>query len=210
MKAELVLASASPRRQELLRALGVQFTVDPPALEEVLGDDPVADARRLALAKAAAAAARWPRAVVLGADTVVHDGLRHFGKPASPEDAIAMLRALRGREHLVVTAVAAVRAGEVAVRHSAARVRLSDLDDATISRYVASGRPLDKAGAYAIQDEDVPTVASLEGCYCAVVGLGLWTTARLLATMGVECRPPTAAFDRCRSCPERVDEARER
>jgi len=206
MTTPLVLASASPRRQELLRALVSEFSVDPPELEEVLGDDPVADARRLALAKAAAVAARWPHAVVLGADTVVHDGRRHFGKPASAQEAAEMLRALRGRQHLVVTAVAAVADGTVALGHSSARVTLSNLDDAAIERYVASGRPLDKAGAYAIQDEDVPTVAALEGCYCAVVGLGLWTAARLLATMGVECQAPTAAYERCGSCPDRLAE----
>ncbi|GBD23193.1 Septum formation protein Maf [bacterium HR29] len=199
----VVLASASPRRRELLRALVPAFDAREPNVEEVLGHDPIADARRLALAKAAVVAAGLPDAVVLGADTVVHDGRRHYGKPASPDEAAAMLRALRGRPHTVVTAAAVVHAGEVWVGHSEARVWLAELDDAAIAAYVASGRPMDKAGAYAIQDEDVPTVARLEGCYCAVVGLPLWVAWRGLRALGLPAEAPSAAYPRCEACPDR-------
>lgn len=205
MPRAVVLASASPRRRQLFAALVEAFVVDEPALEEVHGEEPVADARRLALAKAAVVAARRPGAVVLGADTVVHDGRRHYGKPGSPSDAAEMLRSLAGRSHLVATGVAVVHRGAVWVAHATSTVWMAPLDEAQIAAYVASGRPLDKAGGYAIQDEDVPTVARLEGCYCAVVGLPLWTAWRLLRGVGVEAREPAASYPRCATCPERVD-----
>ena len=81
---------------------------------------------------------------------------------------------------------------------------LAGLDDGTIAEYVASGRPLDKAGGYAIQDEDVPTVHSLEGCYCGVMGLPLWLTRGLLQARGISCADPSATFPRCAVCPERA------
>jgi len=203
--APVVLASASPRRRELLQALVRAFEVREPQLDEVLGDDPVADARRLALAKAAAVAAGHPHAVVLGADTVVHDGRRHYGEPTSAEEAVAVLRALRGREHTVVTGVAAVRDGQAWIGHSNVHVWLADLDDEAIAAYVASGRPMDKAGAYAIQDDDVPTVQRWQGCYCAVVGLPLWVACRALTAMGLHPDSPVAAYPRCAACPDRGD-----
>lgn len=201
----VVLASASPRRRQLFGALVEGFVVEEPALEEVLGEEPVADARRLALAKAAVVAARHPEAVVLGADTVVHDGRRHYGKPTSPLDAAEMLRSLAGRSHRVVTGVAVVHGGAVWVAHVTSTVWMAPLDEARIAAYIASGRPLDKAGGYAIQDEDVPTVARLDGCYCSVVGLPLWTAWRLLRGAGVKAREPAASYARCATCPERAD-----
>jgi MAF protein len=199
----VVLASASPRRSELLRALLDGVTVDPAGIDEHTTGDPRADARRLAREKASAAAHRHPGAVVVGADTIVHDGERGYGKPIDPDAAVAMLRALRGKSHLVATGVAVISAAGAASEVSTSKVTLAELSDAAIAAYVASGRPLDKAGGYAIQDEDVPTVAALDGCYCSVMGLPLWRLRALLATAGVAAREPHRALPRCEGCPER-------
>ncbi len=203
MPVPVVLASASPRRRELLRALLDDATIDPADIDEHTTDDPRADARRLAREKASAVARRHPGAVVIGADTIVHDGERPYGKPADKEEAVAMLRALRGKPHLVVTGMAVVSASGAASEVSTSDVTLAELDDDTVAAYVASGRPLDKAGAYAIQDEDVPTVTDLDGCYCSVMGLPLWRLRALLATAGVVAREPHEALPRCAACPER-------
>ena len=205
MPVPIVLASASPRRRELLRALlgDANAAVDPAGIDERADGDPRDDARRLAREKAAAVARRHPGAAVIGADTIVHDGERAYGKPGDAATATAMLRALRGGAHLVATGVAVVSASGAASEVSASRVTLADLDDAAIAAYVASGRPFDKAGAYAIQDEDVPTVAALDGCYCSVMGLPLWRLRALLATAGVAARAPDRALPRCAACPER-------
>jgi septum formation protein len=188
----------------LLAALVAEFDVAPSDIPEDAGGDPVDDAVRLATAKALAVARHEPDAVVIGCDTIVHDGVRSYGKPADAADAVRMLRALRGRPHRVVTGVAVAFDGKVATGHSEAAVTLGDLGDKAIARYVASGRPLDKAGAYAIQDDDVPTVTRLEGCYCCVVGLPLWRLRALLIEAGNECAKPGDAYQRCRNCPERA------
>ena len=203
MPPPVVLASASPRRRELLRALVDEFAIDAAGIDERTTDDPRADARRLAREKASAVARRQPGTVVIGADTIVHDGERAYGKPGDRETAIAMLRALRGRAHLVATGIAVVSASGAASAVSTSEVTLGDLDDGAIAAYVESGRPLDKAGAYAIQDEDVPTVSALDGCYCSVMGLPLWRLRALLATAGVVAREPHRALSRCEGCPER-------
>lgn len=203
MPAPVVLASASPRRHELLRALLDEFVVEAAGIDERTTDDPRADARRLAREKASAVARRHPGAVVIGADTIVHDGERAYGKPSDPETAIAMLRALRGRTHLVATGVAIVSASGAGSAVGSSKVTLADLSDDALAAYVESGRPLDKAGAYAIQDEDAPTVSALDGCYCSVMGLPLWRLRALLATAGVVAREPHHTLPRCEGCPER-------
>lgn len=199
----MALASASPRRRELLRALLAAFAVDPAGIDERAHGDPREDARRLAREKAETVARRHPRAIVVGADTIVHDGARSWGKPRDAAVAVAMLRALRGREHLVATGVALVWPGGAAGEASVAAVRLADLPDAAIAAYAASGRPLDKAGAYAIQDEDAGVVAALDGCYCAVMGLPLWRLRAMLARAGASAAEPHRTFARCAACPER-------
>lgn len=199
----IVLASASPRRRELLAALVRNFDVDASNIAEDDAGDPRAAAARLAGDKAAAVAVRRPGDIVIGADTIVHDGTRPFGKPTGTEDAAAMLRALRGREHRVLTGIAVAAAGAMHTAVSENRVTLHDLTDAAIDAYVASGRPLDKAGAYAIQDDDVPTMAKLDGCYCAVMGLPLWALRALLLAAGCAAAAPDATFSRCATCPER-------
>ena len=167
----------------------------PSAIEETLAAGPPADAAAaLALDKARSVAARLRQGVVLGADTiVVIDGVA-LGKPAGPDDARAMLRRLCGREHEVITGVAVVecatgRSQAVAV---VSRVTMADYGEAEIEAYVATGEPLDKAGAYAIQGRGGALVAGLQGSFSNVVGLPLEETAGLLAAFGVAVSAPPA------------------
>jgi len=189
----VVLASASPRRRELLRQICPEFEVVPSEIEETLWGEPTPEAvAGLALRKAHAVAVRAEGAVVLAADTlVVLDGVA-FGKPAGPEEARAMLRRLCGREHDVITGVAVVdtRTGREATRAVVSRVRLAASPDATLDSYVASGAPLDKAGSYAIQDLGGALVERLAGSYTNVVGLPVEETRRLLAEFGVPVSEP--------------------
>jgi septum formation protein len=188
----LILASASPRRREFLSQLGIDFTVLPSLIPEVHPAAPPAEAiTAVALAKARAVAHRLtgqPPAVVLGADTeVVLDG-RLLGKPRDAADAARMLGALRGRTHEVITGVALVRAGQAGPEETAAvitRVRMAEYGAAEIEAYVATGEPMDKAGAYAVQGLGGRLVAEVDGCLSNVVGLPLSTTRRLLARWGL-------------------------
>jgi septum formation protein len=173
---KLVLGSSSPRRRELLRSAGFEFEVRPSQVEEVprSGESPEEFARRAAREKALDVAVSLPPgSVVLGADTVVViDGLI-LGKPSGPDDAARMLRMLSGASHRVVTGVCLVRApGQLeAIKHETTIVRFRNLDEGEIRDYVASGEPLDKAGAYAIQGLASRFVTRIEGCYFNVVGL---------------------------------------
>ena len=167
--------------------------MQPADVDETLPPGPVADAAAaLALRKARAVAARSGDALVLGADTlVVLDG-QALGKPRDAEEARSMLRRLRGRRHEVVTGVAVVdgATGRAATLCVVSRVRLAPLPDAEIDDYVRSGSPLDKAGAYAIQDRGGALVAALDGSHSNVVGLPLAETVRLLADFGVVLSAP--------------------
>jgi septum formation protein len=180
---KLVLASGSPRRLELLASLGLECEVSPVDIDETphSGEAPADCARRLAAEKAAAAVRRHgPAVLVLAADTVVALGEEMLGKPADAADAARMLRRLSGRTHEVHTAVAASRAGETSFRLSSSEVTFRDLRDAEIEAYVATGEPLDKAGAYGIQGLAAVFVTRLCGSYSGVVGLPLSETAQLL------------------------------
>jgi septum formation protein len=184
----LILASASPRRRWLLGALGVTFSVLPVDIDERPrpGENPAAFARRMAWEKARAALGlhgRW----VLGADTVVELDGRIFGKPVDGEDAVAMLGCLSGRTHLVRTGVTLLDPSGVAAEQALVTTEVSfrPLDAATIAAYVATGEPLDKAGAYAIQGEGAHLVDAVVGSYTNVIGLPLpevatWLRARRL------------------------------
>jgi len=186
--AVLILASASPRRRELLRTLCPDFRVVPSDLEETLAaGSPRVAAAGLALDKARAVAARVGEGVVLGADTIVVIDGQALGKPAGADEARAMLRRLRGREHEVITGVAVVDAhtGRSEAMAVVSRVRMTEYGEAEIEAYVATGEPLDKAGAYAIQGRGAALVAGLEGSFSNVVGLPLEETARMLAAFGV-------------------------
>jgi septum formation protein len=169
--------------------------VIPSDIDETLVPGPLADVvARLALAKARAVAARVGEGVVLGADTVVVIEGEALGKPADPADARAMLRRLRGREHEVITGLAVVdaRSGRSETHSVVSRVRMADYGEPEIERYVATGEPLDKAGAYAIQGQGGALVAGLDGSFSNVVGLPLEETARLLAAFGVPISAPPA------------------
>lgn len=191
----LVLASASPRRRELLAELGLPFRVETADISEQQqpGEIPAHLAERLAREKAEAVARRLRDAglsaptYVIGADTVVVDGNSALGKPENPADATRMLRRLRGKSHRVITGVAVVdaRTGRVLEGAITARVWLRRLTDQEIADYVASGDPLDKAGGYAIQNRLFHPVEKILGCYSNVVGLPLCVLAELLGKLGV-------------------------
>ena len=206
---DLILASSSPRRSELFSRLGLAFEVRPVEVDEgtTARGDPQIVARHLARVKAEAARLQDPEAVIVAADTVVALDAILLGKPADAEDARGMLRALRGREHDVVSAVAVMRAGGRAalLRHPLTRVMMRDYSDEEIGASISRGDPFDKAGAYAIQDELFQPVASYEGCYCNVVGLSLWATLELLRKADVDVSRVTAAdlLPQCATCPLR-------
>ena len=188
----LVLASASPRRRELLRALYPDFEVTPSEVDETLPPGPpAAAAALLALRKARAVAAGRGEGIVLGADTLVVVDGEALGKPADAEDARRMLRRLRAREHHVVTGLAVVDAatGREATDAVVSRVHMADYPEAAIDAYVAGGEPLDKAGAYAIQGQGRALVERLDGSWSNVVGLPVAATRALLAGFGVVTAP---------------------
>jgi len=209
MTPQLILASRSPRRRELLAHLGVPFRVVVPEVEEdatpASSGQPEELAEALALAKAEAVARGEEEGIVIAADTIVVDGDTILGKPADGTEATATLRRLRGREHRVITAMAVVDAdsGQQAASHVLTAVRMRDYSDAEIAAYVARGEPLDKAGAYAIQDKQFQPVASYDGCYCNVVGLPLKALVILLRRAGLDIMPHRLEKlpPQCMECP---------
>jgi septum formation protein len=185
----LILASASPRRQELLRNAGINFLVQPAEVpEEILpGELPEACVQRLARSKARAVfdqrPARQAEYRVLGADTIVVVGSEILGKPADGPDASRMLRLLSAREHQVITGVCLLTRGDSVkedVRYETTQVTVSRLTDAEVADYIASGEPMDKAGAYAIQGRASRWIPRIEGCYFNVVGLPISLVYRML------------------------------
>ncbi|MCA1630626.1 MAG: Maf family protein [Acidobacteria bacterium] len=184
----LVLASASPRRAEILRAVGWEFEVAPAHIDESLraGETPVAYVERLAREKAGAAAGARLFGLVLGADTVVVSGGEILGKPRDEGEARRMLRTLRGRWHEVLTGVALVRAEDSrsTVAHERTRVRFAEMSEREIDWYVATGEPADKAGAYAVQGRAALFVDGIEGDYWNVVGLPVRLVYELAGSFG--------------------------
>jgi len=192
----LVLASASPRRQELLRNAGISFTVCPANVDETpLPDEPPGEcAQRLAREKALAVWSTRPQDLVLGADTIVVVDGRILGKPGDREDAARMLRLLAGRVHQVITGVCLVspemqsRSGsaatpqtpELKIASETTLVTMCELSDDEIQAYVAAGEPMDKAGAYAIQGVASRWIPRIEGDYSNVVGLPVALLWRML------------------------------
>ncbi|MGA2630711.1 MAG: Maf family protein [Terriglobia bacterium] len=172
----LILASASPRRRELLACAGFEFEVRASRTDEIPqpGELPESFARRAARDKAlAVAASELPGILVLGADTIVVAGDEILGKPADPADVTRMLRRLSGITHRVITGVCVVRSPQQveALTHETTTVTFRSLDEAEIAAYVASGESMDKAGAYGIQGLASKFVTRVEGCYFNVVGL---------------------------------------
>lgn len=192
----LVLASGSPRRAEILRALGIGFEVDVSALPEVVlpGEDPVSHARRLAVEKAVSVSLRHPGALVLGGDTVVVVEGRILGKPRDRADAVDMLLRLAGRSHSVASGLALARDGrEVAAGVEVTRVEFRPFGREAAERYAATGEPLDKAGAYGIQGRGAALVRRVEGDYSGVVGLPVSLLMTLLEEAGTPYRFPDPA-----------------
>ncbi len=189
---QLYLASASPRRQELLRQIGVSFDVVPASIDETpqRGELPEHLVKRLALFKARTAeqqliAEKRPNLPILGADTLVVCKGQVLGKPKNREHAFRMWRCMSGREHQVITAIAIVQGEQERIAISRSLVAFRTLDDAECEAYWQSGEPKDKAGAYAIQGFGAVFVRQLQGSYSAVVGLPLYETDQLLREISV-------------------------
>lgn len=184
----IILASGSPRRQELLRQLDLAFEVVPSHYDERRHPplSPEKLVEHLAFSKAQEVASLYPDALVLGADTVVVLDGTVMGKPRDEADAVAMLTRLSGRAHQVMTGVAVVGSGRSLVEHEVTEVRFRPLSEGQIRRYVATGEPMDKAGAYAIQGRAGAMIASISGDYFNVVGLPLSRTVEMLSYFGVE------------------------
>lgn len=189
----IVLASASPRRRALLAEVGLEFTVEPVDVDESkdLPADPAEHARVLAVRKARASADGRSAGVIIAADTIVVLGGRVYGKPAGESEAARMLAELAGKEHTVITGVCVLDAatGRSGSRTVATRVRFHALTAEEIGRYVATGEPLDKAGAYAIQGRGALLVAGIEGDWSNVVGLPVGPTLDLLAEVAGVAEP---------------------
>ncbi|HEX9250264.1 MAG TPA: Maf family protein [Gemmatimonadaceae bacterium] len=183
----VVLASASPRRRELLTLIGIAHEVRPANIDETMRprEAPRRYAERLAREKASAVAARDPDLITIGADTVVVINRKVLGKPADADDAARMLRMLSGREHTVITAVAVSRGRKLRSAIEEVRVKFRALRDDEIDEYIAMGEPMDKAGAYGIQGYGATIVERIEGDYFAVMGLPLVRLVGLMRDVGV-------------------------
>ena len=183
----VVLASASPRRRDLLHLIGIAHEVRPANIDETMRprEAPRRYAERLAREKASAIATRDPDLITIGADTVVVINRKVLGKPADASDAARMLRMLSGREHTVITAVAVSRGRKLRSAIEEVRVKFRRLRDDEIDEYIAMGEPMDKAGAYGIQGYGATIVERIEGDYFAVMGLPLVRLVGLMRDVGV-------------------------
>ena len=200
MKTVLFLASTSPRRRELLHLSGWGFHVLSVEIDEspLPGEPPTEYVCRMAEGKALAAESQLKaEGIAVAADTTVADGDRVLGKPADPQEAAEMLRQLRGRSHLVHTAIAILRYGEHKIHLDlcTTEVPMRRYSDEEITAYIATGDPFDKAGGYAIQHKGFHPVAGLAGCYANVVGLPLCHLVRSLERLGI--RPAADVPARC-------------
>lgn len=181
-----ILASASPRRRALLRQIGAQFVSITPAVEERKdGARPRDDVIYNALMKARKVAAEYPDHAVLGADTAIVLGGKSFGKPRDAEEARHILSLLEGRQHTVLTGIAWVKNGHAVTDAAETAVRFAPMSPAEIAAYVATGEPMGKAGAYAIQGRAAVYIEEIHGSFSNVVGLPLYAVAALARTAGV-------------------------
>ena len=185
----IILASASPRRKELLEKIGLKFKVDPSDFPEELrsGSRPAELAVKLSQGKARAAALKNPDALIIAADTIGVIGRRIIGKPHTAPEAVKMLELLSGRAHRVITGLTVLdsNSGDLISRAVETRVYFKKLSETEIRRYVASGEPLDKAGAYAIQGLGSLLVEKIQGDYYNVMGLPLQALSEVLREFGV-------------------------
>src|SRR5262249_32135029 len=182
----LILASSSPRRAELLRAAGINFTVRAADVDETIRPDELPRDYVVRLSREKARAVVHDNELALGADTTVVINGEIAGKPADAEDAGRMLRALSGRWHEVLTGVTLARADQILSDIASTRVKFARLSDAEIDWYVSTGEPMDKAGGYAIQGYASLFVERIEGSYSNVVGLPVRLAYQLAKQMGVE------------------------
>ena len=183
---ELHLASSSPRRHEILTALGLSFTAAGVDVDETRQIDEPADAMVLRLAALKARSADVDSALILGADTAVVLGESVFGKPKNEDDAIRMLLELSGQRHAVMTGVAVLTGTDLQTALSVTEVQFREIGPDEARRYWQSGEPRDKAGAYAIQGLGGTFVAGINGSYSGVVGLPAFETAQLLRNAGLD------------------------
>jgi nucleoside triphosphate pyrophosphatase len=188
MSLPVILASQSPRRRELLTLVGITHTVRPADIDETYppGESPRAHCERLAREKAEVVALEEPHSLVIGSDTIVVVDGDVLGKPSDEAQAAAMLSRLSGRSHLVMTAVAIRWQGAARSAVETVGVTFHPLTPADITAYIATGEPMDKAGAYGIQGYGATIVSRVEGDYFAVMGLPLQRMVRLLAELGVD------------------------
>ena len=187
MKQSLILASASPRRRELMAYTGLPFEVITADAEEIKAGNPETLVMENARRKARAVAALHPGRMVLGADTIVYQDGRALGKPRDEQDARDMLRGLSGRGHMVYTGVCVIgENGEESVNADASLVEFVPLSEEAISWYIATGEPMDKAGAYAVQGRAGMFVRRIEGSYSNVIGLPMALVRDMLKAAGVE------------------------
>lgn len=186
----VVLASSSPRRRQLLNLIGITHEVRPANIDESMRkrEAPRRHAERLAREKATAIATRDPDLITIGADTVVLINRKVLGKPKDQAEAIQMLSQLSGREHTVITAVAVARGKKLRSSIEEVRVKFRRLREEEIEEYVATGEPMDKAGAYGIQGYGATIVERIDGDYFAVMGLPLVRLTSLLRDLGVRYR----------------------
>ncbi len=195
----IVLASSSPRRKELFALLGLPFQVVDPQVEEtpLEGENPKSTALRLASAKAQKAAMSHPEAVIVAADTLVILGDKILGKPGDGDEAVAVLEALRGKKHRVISGVIVLNAATREKREEVAdtQVWMRDYSQEEITRYIGRGEPFDKAGGYAIQDKEFRPVAKVKGCYANVMGLPLCHLYTALKRVGVKA--PATPLEAC-------------
>lgn len=184
----IILASGSPRRKQLLEMLGLEFQVIPAKGEEVIphGAGPDEAVQALSAQKAASVAAERPAEdVIIAADTIVwHEG-RVYGKPHSRQQAVEMLRSLSGRTHQVYTGVSVIHAGRELLEYEMSRVSFRPLSEEEIQRYVDTGEPMDKAGAYGAQGKAALFVRGIEGDFFNVMGLPLCRLGEMLKEQGV-------------------------
>ena len=182
----LILASQSPRRRELLGLTGLEFIVRVADIDETMdpGKAPFEEVARVSRAKAEAVA-RKPGDVVIAADTIVVCGNEVLGKPHSEADAFRMLKLLSGRSHEVMTGMTVLRDGEAITHTEVTKIHFRDLSDAEIRAYIASGEPMDKAGAYGIQGGAALFADQMEGDYYNVMGLPVCRLAMILRSLGL-------------------------
>jgi septum formation protein len=200
IECRVILASASPRRRELLNLVGIPHEVRPANIDETIRhrETPRRHVERLAREKASAIATRDQNLITIGADTIVVTNRKVLGKPADAAQAAAMLRQLSGREHTVVTAVAVSRGKKLRSAVEEVRVKFRRLRDDEIDAYIATGEPMDKAGAYGIQGFGATIVECINGDYFSVMGLPLARLVGLLNDVGVKYRfgePLTASAE---------------